>query len=60
LALAKSFNDRIDAIADDTKDMRRSPINQGFNQNVGSIDILTRQRCRLRRNRIGTRPCGRI
>ena len=42
LALTQGFDDRIDAVTDNTEDMGRAPIDQSFDQNVGSVQLIAR------------------
>ena len=60
LPFAQGLDDRIDAIANNAKDMSSAPIDQGFNQNIGCVQIVARHRGRLGRECfVGFRRCGR-
>jgi hypothetical protein len=53
-ALAQGLDDGIDAIADDTERAGRAPGQQGFNDDVGGIEIIAESRIRLARD-VGSR-----
>ena len=48
-ALTQSFDDRIDAVADDAEDVRRAPIDERLDQDIRGILVAVRERRRLRR-----------
>jgi hypothetical protein len=42
LALAQGLDDRIYAVADNDKDVGRAPIDQGFDQDIGCVQLIAR------------------
>jgi hypothetical protein len=60
LALAQGHDDRIYAVTDNAEDVRRAPIDQSFDQDVGCVQLVARHRRWLGRRRfVCFRRCSR-